>query len=163
MSASFVVSFGEDACAHVYVASQAGPVYRIQPSTSQPACAPQGIPIEQRAASDSTGPHLSVNRRGGRRAARRGRVTLIVSCDEPCRLQGWGRIGMPGKDILLGSDSSGPAPAGGTLDLPLSATGARRLGASLDSGRRARAMVRIDATDAAGNRSVLRLKIRQRQ
>jgi glucose/arabinose dehydrogenase len=44
VSASHVVSFGEDACAHIYVASLDGPVYRLEPTSGGFPCAPQTPP-----------------------------------------------------------------------------------------------------------------------
>ena len=44
VSAANVVSFGEDACAHIYVASIGGPVYRLDPADGAPVCSPQTLP-----------------------------------------------------------------------------------------------------------------------
>ena len=41
VSATNVVSFGEDACGHIYVASIVGPVYRLDPAGGAPVCSPQ--------------------------------------------------------------------------------------------------------------------------
>ncbi len=41
--ATNVVSFGEDACAHIYVAAIGGTVYRLQPTSSQFPCLPPTI------------------------------------------------------------------------------------------------------------------------
>jgi glucose/arabinose dehydrogenase len=44
VSATNVVSFGEDACAHIYVASIGGTVYRLEPTSGAFPCAPQTPP-----------------------------------------------------------------------------------------------------------------------
>jgi Ca2+-binding RTX toxin-like protein len=41
VSATNVVSFGEDACAHIYVAAIGGAVYRLEPTTGPFPCMPQ--------------------------------------------------------------------------------------------------------------------------
>jgi glucose/arabinose dehydrogenase len=40
VEAESVVSFGEDACGHIYVASAAGPVYRLEPTDGSLSCSP---------------------------------------------------------------------------------------------------------------------------
>ena len=45
--ASNVVSFGEDACAHVYVATIGGTVYRLEPASGPFPCMPQTPPQEE--------------------------------------------------------------------------------------------------------------------
>ncbi len=44
VSATNVVSFGEDACAHIYVATLGGPVYRLEPTSGAFPCAPPTPP-----------------------------------------------------------------------------------------------------------------------
>jgi glucose/arabinose dehydrogenase len=44
VSATGVVSFGEDACAHIYVATLGGTVYRLEPTDGAFPCAPQTPP-----------------------------------------------------------------------------------------------------------------------
>jgi glucose/arabinose dehydrogenase len=43
LAASFVVSFGEDACGHIYVLTIGGNVYRLEPSSGPLPCAPQPV------------------------------------------------------------------------------------------------------------------------
>jgi len=45
--ATTVVSFGEDACAHIYVAAIGGTVYRLEPTTGPFPCMPQTVPDEE--------------------------------------------------------------------------------------------------------------------
>jgi glucose/arabinose dehydrogenase len=44
LSATNVVSFGEDACAHIYVATLGGPVYRLEPTSGAFPCSPPSPP-----------------------------------------------------------------------------------------------------------------------
>ena len=44
VSATNVVSFGEDACAHIYVATIGGTVYRLEPTSGPFPCAPPPPP-----------------------------------------------------------------------------------------------------------------------
>jgi glucose/arabinose dehydrogenase len=45
--ATNVVSFGEDACAHIYVAAIGGSVYRLEPTSGPLPCMPQTAPAEE--------------------------------------------------------------------------------------------------------------------
>jgi Ca2+-binding RTX toxin-like protein len=45
--ATNVVSFGEDACAHIYVATIGGAVYRLEPTIGPLLCTPQTAPGEE--------------------------------------------------------------------------------------------------------------------
>jgi len=49
--ASFVVSFGEDACGHIYVAELGGTVYRLEPTSGPFPCAPSP-PVSQMSGTD---------------------------------------------------------------------------------------------------------------
>jgi hypothetical protein len=59
VSATNVVSFGEDACAHIYVAAIAGTVYRLEPTGGSFPCLPQNPapepPLLQPSTSGPTG------------------------------------------------------------------------------------------------------------
>lgn len=165
ISAGGVVSFGEDACGHVYVAQFGGEVSRIQQSAEEPACAPQlSLPMShppgQGSGADAAAPRLSVDIRKGRRAARRGGVTLVVQCDEPCTVWGGGRIVTRGAEIRLGSDMDAlQAGARGVLHLELTPTAAKRLLHALSRGHRAKVVAELGAVDAAGNRTTTRRRI----
>jgi glucose/arabinose dehydrogenase len=67
VSASTVVSFGEDACAHIYVASGGGVVYRLDPAAGVPICSPP-FPLPD-AAPPPTSPQAQALPPTGRRAA----------------------------------------------------------------------------------------------
>jgi hypothetical protein len=98
-----------------------------------------------------------------RRAAARGEVTLVVTCDENCTVRGEGTLAVPGRDIGLDPDSGG-LPAGGTgaLHLDLSRAEAGRLRRLLRAHRKAIALVRLSATDAAGNQTTAERRVRQK-
>ncbi len=177
LSAGGVVSFGEDACGHVYVAEISGTVSRIEPSGGTTACNPQvsldqdpvrgpDTPtdtVAQTAATDSKPPGLQLSARRARRSAARGEARVLVSCDEACTVQGTGRIGLPGKDVRLDPDS-GVLAAGspGILELALSAAEAKRLLAALADGDKAKAVLVVEAEDAAGNDARGVRKVRQK-
>jgi glucose/arabinose dehydrogenase len=164
--ATTVVSFGEDACGHVYVAEMGGEVSRIQASSSPPVCQPQTAlpPTPPSPSQDTTPPGLTLDLSKAKRAGARGEVRLIVGCDETCFLQARGEITVPGKDIGL-SPGSGSAPAGGraALSLDLSAKEARRLRAELRRGGKAKAGVHVTATDLAGNVGAADRRVRQKR
>jgi glucose/arabinose dehydrogenase len=160
-------SFGEDMCGHIYVAHFNGQVSRIQPSTATPACQPQATlptPGAGGDGGDTRGPALSVDLSKAKRAAARGELTLIVRCDENCTLTGTGKVVLSGKDIGLEPDD-GTLPAGvpGVLGLDLSRRKSKRLGAELRDGGKAKALLSLIGTDAAGNQSAAKYRVRQRR
>jgi glucose/arabinose dehydrogenase len=169
VSAGGVVSFGEDACAHVYVVQIGGPVSRIEPSGGTTACAPQlpasgpskGPPPVPRRIADSKPPALEVRTHAARHAGKLGEVRLIVRCDEVCAVEAAGRIALPGRDIRLAPESVLMSVAAlHPLRLPLSAGQERRLSGVVAEGSKARAILSVKATDEAGNvtRVVRRVK-----
>ena len=54
VTATHVVSFGEDACAHIYVATLGGAVYRLEPTSGAFPCMPQ---------TPAAGPRMEPSRR----------------------------------------------------------------------------------------------------
>jgi glucose/arabinose dehydrogenase len=93
------VSFGEDSCGHVYVASIAGQVSRIDdepfspcPTTSppvvgggpEPGSSPTDPPPAPPAGPDSDPPGLAVSRAKHQRLVRNRAVYFAIRCDEPC-------------------------------------------------------------------------------
>jgi glucose/arabinose dehydrogenase len=160
-------SFGEDTCGHIYVAHFNGQVSRIQPSTATPACQPQATlptPGAGGDGGDTRGPALSVDLSKAKRAAARGELTLIVRCDENCTLTGTGKVVLSGKDIGLEPDDGTLAAAvPGVLGLDLSRRKSKRLGAELRDGGKAKALLSLIGTDAAGNQSAAKYRVRQRR
>jgi glucose/arabinose dehydrogenase len=163
LTASFVVSFGEDACGHIYVA-HGNTVSRIQPSAAAPACQPQAVLSPPVAAGGGAGLALNVDLRKARRGAARRDLTVIVSCDSSCSVHGEGRISLLGKDIGLGQDDAALAPGvTGTLHLGLSGKEARRLRGALAEGRRAVAKIEVSATGGGGGTATVKKRVRQRR
>ena len=161
LSAPFVVSFGEDACGHVYVVSGSGQVSRIAPVGASGACSPQTA-LDSPPLGDTTPPTLSVDVSKARRAANRGAVRLVVGCDESCVVSGEGEVAKKGKD--LGLDPGSEQLAAGVpeaLDLELSGREARRLRSALKRGSKARAVVDLLANDATGNQTAASRRIKQ--
>lgn len=172
LNASGIVSFGEDACGHVYVVEIGGPVSRIEPAGGTTACAPQlpPQPPQQPPAPvpapevDTSPPALQLDLRKARRAGKRRKARVIVRCAEACTVTGSGRIVLRGKDIRLDPDSRAlPAGARGALVLGLSRAAAKRLRRTLAARRRATAVIRIDVVDSAGNRTRLVRRVRQKR
>jgi glucose/arabinose dehydrogenase len=164
LTANFVVSFGEDACGHIYVA-HGNTVSRIQQTSGAPACQPQTVLLPPpQVQGDTRGPGLSVDASKGRRAGARGEVILLVGCDEACAVQGDGAVVLPGKDIGLDQASvSLAAGIPGALRLDLSGKEARRLRAALLDHEKAKAKVELTAADAVGNVSAAERKIKQKR
>jgi hypothetical protein len=56
VSATHVVSFGEDACAHIYVSTLGGPVYRLEPTSGAFPCVPETPPPAHSSSPPGTAP-----------------------------------------------------------------------------------------------------------
>jgi glucose/arabinose dehydrogenase len=163
LNAGGVVSFGEDACGHVYVVGIGGTVSRIEPTGGSPACMPQ-LAAPGSAGTDKDPPDLSVNGRKARRAAAKGAVRMIVSCDEACTVSAQGEIKKPGPDIGLDPDSASLVAGGrAALRLDLSRAESKRLARLLRRGRRARAVVELVAADSAGNSTPASRAVKQKR
>jgi hypothetical protein len=112
---------------------------------------------------DTVPPELRVGRR---KALKAGRLVVIrLSCAEPCSVLAGGRIIGPKKLRVGLRGVSRQLEAGQRETLRLRAKRGRtqrRLRRLLRGGHRARARVRIAATDAAGNTKTLRLKVGMR-
>jgi glucose/arabinose dehydrogenase len=87
VSATHVVSFGEDACAHIYVASIDGPVYRLESTSGAFPCAPQTPPP----------PPTPLGAAGAAPPTCKGIPATIVGTDGSDVLSG-----TPGKDVIVG-------------------------------------------------------------
>ncbi|MGE5745993.1 MAG: calcium-binding protein, partial [Solirubrobacterales bacterium] len=84
VSATNVVSFGEDACAHIYVATLEGTVYRLEPTSGPFPCMPQNLPAA------AVPPALAPPTCKGKPATILGTPGNDV------------RSGTPGRDVMLG-------------------------------------------------------------
>jgi glucose/arabinose dehydrogenase len=82
--ATNVVSFGEDACAHIYVAAIGGTVYRLQPTSGPFPCNPQIPP--------GSGPTLSTTLPTCKGKS----VTIVGTNGDDVR------SGTPGRDVMIG-------------------------------------------------------------
>jgi len=176
LTAPNVVSFGEDACDRIYVAADPSGtandlVSRIEepaaPPVSCPRAAPQPPPQPPTQAPtpsspvDANPPKLTVvARRGGKP----GEVILRVSCDQACTVAGEGEIKKRGKDISLDPDSIQLAAGeAARLRLELSRRERRRLRRALRTGQKAKAVIEVVATDAAGNADRVRRTLKQKR
>jgi hypothetical protein len=160
-----LVSFGEDADAHVYVVSLAGSVQRLgcdgcpapggggtsdatspggsSPAATAPAAAPQ--------LRDTTAPRLRLRADRTQAVLQRGVVRLSVSCDESC--------------IVRVSGSARGVKLRGLLER---LTPGKRVGLELRASKRVRralarhgvVVIRVRARDGAGNLSTATLTVR---
>jgi glucose/arabinose dehydrogenase len=175
-----LVSFGEDACGHLFAVSANGPVYRLSEQSPPPACTLVPEPAAQQppaqeppadqppaagpgATADTTAPRIAARFRRRQRSARTRRVALAVRCDEPCRIAASGALlgtGARRRPRLAGAAAD--ASASRRLVLRLSARTARLARRAIARDRRVTARVRLTAADAAGNRAkslVARIRI----
>jgi glucose/arabinose dehydrogenase len=111
VTASNVVSFGEDACAHIYVAALGGTVYRLEPTDGAFPCAPQTPPPPGTAPPSCKGiPATIIGTNGSDvRSGTPGRDVIVGlgGNDKLSGLAGNDLIcGGPGKDTLKGGKGS---------------------------------------------------------
>ncbi len=148
VSASSPVSFGEDACAHVYVASVAGTVSRLQPTSDPFPCSPT-----------TAGLRLTVDTRNAAKALKRKGIPVIATCDRDCDVRATGSIGIGGgskaraslklkiRKTLVGSPASLRVQRSVPTVLLLKLSGKqRRVLAKALSPPAARLRVRVEAT-----------------
>ena len=111
VSATNVVSFGEDACAHIYVATLGGTVYRLEPTDGAFPCAPQTPPPPGTAPPTCKGIPATIIGTDGSdvRSGTPGRDVIVGlgGNDKLSGLAGNDLIcGGPGKDTLKGGKGS---------------------------------------------------------
>jgi glucose/arabinose dehydrogenase len=103
--ATNVVSFGEDACAHIYVAAIGGTVYRLEPTSGPLPCMPQTPPDEQPPAAGGQPPPSGQPPAGGQPAAavqlpgpmcKGVRATIVGTEGNDVR------AGTPRRDVIVG-------------------------------------------------------------
>ena len=158
VSASTPVSFGQDACGHVYVAALGGGgvVSRLEPQGAALAC--------------KTAPVLRLDAGAAARAAKRGVVTVAVSCDEDCSAVASARIRVK-RSRKARPFAIGLAPvtarvqleARATLGLVLPKRAVKRLRRALKAKRRAVAEIEVSAGGAGGGTALASARVRLRR
>jgi glucose/arabinose dehydrogenase len=141
----FVVSFGQDACGHIYVAA-GNVVDRIEPVSGGLQC--------------KVAPVMSATVAGPAQANRRGSIPVMVTCDEDCTAEASGslvikhrRRGHRPRFLTLNAATTsarvqlGPATE---LLLVLNAAQRRRLKKAITQGEVVRVNVSVTATGAGG-------------
>ena len=153
-----VVSFGQDACGHIYAASISGPVRRLEPTSGPFPC--------------KTAPKLTVlDTRGSRRAWRKRALAVRAACDEDCTLTAAGTIVIKGAakgakaGRLRGTTGSTEVEMGanGIVRVRFSKKQAKRLRAALRARRRAVAKIEISATGGGGGTETVTRRIKQKR
>ena len=169
------VSFGEDTCGRVYVASIQGPVYRLSDSG---ACGTPGAPGVPGApgtpenpgggAADSTAPRVTLRAASRQRPLRTARVRFTASCDEQCALTARGtftirRAGSAAaKPLRTGTLRRTLAPGAKVgLEFRVARSVRRSLRRALARGRRVTVTFAVSARDSVGNtrRSPVRARV----
>jgi glucose/arabinose dehydrogenase len=159
INAPGVVSFGQDACGHVYAASISGPVGRLEPSSGSFPC---------KLAPKITG----IDTKGARRVARKRKLTLRAGCDEDCTLTAGAMIVVKGArqsakggKRLRGTPGKVRVQIGepGVVRVKFSKKQARRLRKALRTGRRAVALVEVSATGGGGGTDTAKRRVKQRR
>ena len=146
-----VSSFGQDACGHIYVATFAGQVLRLQPTSG-------GLPCK-------LSPALTLKTKRAKRAADKGAVIVKVACDEDCDAVGDAAIKIEGRKRKLEADADSARVQIGDLvklKLDLSKKETRRLERVLDRGRKAKAKIEVSATGGGGGTDTEKRRIKQR-
>jgi glucose/arabinose dehydrogenase len=163
LAASWVSSFGQDACGHIYVATLGGSVARLQPTSGPFPC--------------KTAPELTVETKPARRVAAKGAVLIKALCDEDCDLSAKASI------VLKGGGNASSAKRGGKarvlqalpvrvrlqlgkkarLKLDLSKKRTKRLRKALARGRKAVAKIEVSATGGGGGTATVKRKVKQRR
>jgi glucose/arabinose dehydrogenase len=153
-------SFGEDACARVYLVSLDGPVSRIQDGAATACTFPPPTGGGGGPAADTTAPHVSMRARGLRRVVRRRAISLLVRCDEACALSAAGRLRGISRLRTARRDLA-PAQAR-TVRVRLSRRTTRRLRSALRRRASVRATLTVRVRDAAGNQRRVMRRVRVR-
>jgi hypothetical protein len=149
LSVSRLTSFGQDACGHIYAASQDGPVYRLQDGAPSACSLPGGTG----GGGDTTAPVVRVSLAGAKTALKKRRLLVRVRCSEACRAAVGTRLL---KVKRLGTRRrSVPAGHRVTVKLKLSKKVAKKLRRRVNRHHFVRISVTVHATDAAGNTRVV--------
>ena len=164
VSISIPVSFGEDACGHIYVASLGtGRVYRLEPVNGPLPCMPATPP------GAGTEPKPALLAKVGHRAAKAGAVVVKARCDRSCEVTGDAVIRIPpkgsdgGKRLKADGATAPLEPGAATkLRLKLSAKEVAALREALGQRRHAVADVQLAVSGAGGSRTY-RQRARQKR
>jgi glucose/arabinose dehydrogenase len=95
--ATTVVSFGEDACGHIYVATIGGVVYRLEPASGPVSCTPQTAPPP---GTGSSPPPTTARRAVTPPTCRGIRATIVGTSRNDVR------TGTPRRDVMLGLEGN---------------------------------------------------------
>ena len=151
-------SFGEDACGRVYVASLEGPVYRLDEGQPSPCVVPAagGQAAGPGSVAGSRAGAFRVRLRGARaQSLRRRWLTVAAVCERDCTLRASGRIAARGVRRVTLRHLRRQARAGSrtVLRWRIGRAERRRLLRALRRGRPVRAVVRVAAAGAGGERT----------
>jgi hypothetical protein len=165
LSVDGLTSFGEDSCGHVYAASGAGPVYRIDGDAFTPCPAASGPPGGNNGGNppvvDARAPFLRLTVRGHQRVLHTRRVRLTLRCSETCGVSVGGKIRIsrsrrrtrftakPATRQLAGKRRT-------TVGLALTRRGRRAIARGLRHHRSVKIKLAATARDSAGNRRTAR-------
>jgi glucose/arabinose dehydrogenase len=153
-----VVSFGQDACGHIYAAAISGPVGRLEPTSGPFPC--------------KTAPELElVDVSGARRAARKRALAIRASCDEDCTASATGTIVVKGSSGASRSRKIRGAPGKADLELGqpgivrvlLSKKQAKRLRVAFREGRRAVALIGVSVSGGGGGTTSVTRRVKQKR
>ena len=155
-----VVSFGQDACGHVYATTLSGQVGRFQPTSGPFPC--------------KLAPELSIlGTKGARQAAKRRAVTVRVACDEDCTVSAQATIRLKGRKQGRSAKAGRLKGTAAVSRLQLNQPGkvrvtftrkqAKRLRKALRAGRRAVARISVTATGGGGGTDGAKREVKQRR
>jgi hypothetical protein len=162
---SNLVSFGEDACGHLYVVSLSGTVERVQdglvgacvlkpapPGSAPPA--PPGPP-------DTTAPRLEISAASRQRARGVLAIRVSVRCSEPCLVAA--NASVRGVTKLRQRSAQLPAAHRVVVRLRPTVSGTKKIKRSLKRRKSLRVVISVRATDPSGNqvRAELRVTLRR--
>jgi hypothetical protein len=151
LTGNFVVSFGQDACGHIYVAQIGGAVFRLQPNSGPFPC--------------KLAPDLDLKTKAAKRAAKKGAIVVKASCDEDCTAIGDAFIRIKGsKKKLKADEDSERIQIGDTVKLSfdLSKGQLKRLRRARAAGRSAKAKIEVSATGGGGGTDIVKRKVKQK-
>jgi hypothetical protein len=147
----WVVSFGEDSCGHVYLATR-GEVRRLVEGQPRPCPGPP----------DRTPPRLTVARRYRQHLDPHRSLYVTARCDERCTAVATARIPVPDREKPFKARASASLAAGRRTELRLllSRGAGRAVRRAMKGGQKVTATLQVVARDAAGNDTIEKREIR---